>query len=223
MFVEQFLCPEVQDSIEIIARCPRDEAEWFTAGKRKNCSKATKYCKDERVYHCVPNHYLNETVEVCAPWKLIVFGYCVEYNFLGRRVQENYNTNCTQFAVPCPLYYASNEVYKYQGCYELIKSTNSEHVSLSQIEQHSTVNNLNEDKEMIDLEERVDSRHNVPKSKKTDEDNPHILMFYIGAIFLTGIVIPINIHMFIIYRKRNLPRYTNIFYAQQKIGKQCSD
>lgn len=43
---------------------------------------------------------------------MFITGYCVEYSFPARIVQANYNINCTQFTVPCPTYYKSNEVYK---------------------------------------------------------------------------------------------------------------
>ncbi|XP_056013693.1 uncharacterized protein LOC125677135 isoform X2 [Ostrea edulis] len=162
MSAEQLFCPEVQDSIQNVTSCPRNEAEWFTAGKRKNCSKGTKGCTDELVYHCVPNHYQNKTVEVCAPLKLIVFGHCPEYSFLGRRVQENYNTDCTQFDVPCPLFYKSNEVYKYQGCYDVFESTNSKNVSWSLIESRI------KDTESIIPQDRIHSSRNVPNEKRDD-------------------------------------------------------
>lgn len=55
--------------------CPTTKQEWETAAQRKNCNKtaAQQTCSDAKkfVYHCVINVFQNETIEVCAPQKLI--------------------------------------------------------------------------------------------------------------------------------------------------------
>lgn len=60
--------------------CPITKQEWETAAKRKHCDKtaAQQTCSDAKkfVYHCVINGFQDETLEVCAPQKLIT-GTCV--------------------------------------------------------------------------------------------------------------------------------------------------
>lgn len=56
--------------------CPTSTQEWDKAASEKNCSKkaAQQTCTDPKkfLYHCVINGYQNETLEVCAPQKLII-------------------------------------------------------------------------------------------------------------------------------------------------------
>lgn len=55
--------------------CPTTEQEWENAAKLKNCNIMAdqQRCSDAHkfVYHCVINEFQNETLEVCAPQKLI--------------------------------------------------------------------------------------------------------------------------------------------------------
>lgn len=55
--------------------CPTTKQEWETAAIRKNCNNtaAEQSCSDAKkfVYHCVINGFQDETLEVCAPQKLI--------------------------------------------------------------------------------------------------------------------------------------------------------
>lgn len=55
--------------------CPTTKQEWETAAKRKNCDKIatqqTCSVPEKFVYHCVINGFQNETLEVCAPQKLV--------------------------------------------------------------------------------------------------------------------------------------------------------
>lgn len=65
--------------------CPTTKQEWETAAKRKNCDKiATQQtCSDPEkfVYHCVINGFQNETLEVCAPQKLVT-GKLINLHFV---------------------------------------------------------------------------------------------------------------------------------------------
>lgn len=62
--------------IKIVVACPTSKQERETAAKNMKCNKfaAGKNCKDKlNEYHCVINEYTNETLEVCAPNR-IIFG-----------------------------------------------------------------------------------------------------------------------------------------------------
>lgn len=120
-------CPVSPSTVKIVGDCPDSEGEWRLAAARKNCSAHASQCAEpERLmYHCVINAFVNETLEVCAYRRNIVFGYCAEYSFGANRIQENYKTVCSSFLQnPCPIgYYNSTQAYKYPGCYELTKKT----------------------------------------------------------------------------------------------------
>lgn len=69
-------CEEAVESVERVSYCPRTKKEWDTAATRKDCSRlagrqACTYPENFR-YHCVINGYRTETLEVCAPRKLII-------------------------------------------------------------------------------------------------------------------------------------------------------
>ena len=68
----------IQSKIAVKA-CPTSKEDWESAARKKNCAKlaSLQNCTtpDNFKYHCVINSYRNETVEVCAPRKLII-GYC---------------------------------------------------------------------------------------------------------------------------------------------------
>lgn len=56
--------------------CPTTKQEWEAAAESKNCDKTAAqqtclYDAKKFVYHCVINGFQNETLEVCAPQKLI--------------------------------------------------------------------------------------------------------------------------------------------------------
>lgn len=55
--------------------CPTNNQEWESAAKLKNCkiTAAKQNCSNAEifVYHCVIDGFENETLEVCAPQKLI--------------------------------------------------------------------------------------------------------------------------------------------------------
>lgn len=77
-------CPEAVRSIQLVEKCPSSEEEWKDGASNKNCGKLAKRqnctIADEFLYHCVINAYINETLEVCAPKRLIHGkGYEVNY------------------------------------------------------------------------------------------------------------------------------------------------
>lgn len=119
-------CSVSRSTVQAVDDCPDTEEQWREAAVRKNCSVYASHCDEPRslVYHCVINAFVNQTLEVCAYSRIIVSGYCTEYNLGGNIIQQSFRTNCTQFTKnPCPLGYQSTDAYKYPGCYELTKKT----------------------------------------------------------------------------------------------------
>lgn len=86
---------------------------------KQNCSSTANH---QFQYHCVINELRNALLEVCALNRTI-FGYCSEYNTMGKVIQEHYGAQCTTHELPCPVLYNSAESYKYQTCYHLAKGT----------------------------------------------------------------------------------------------------
>lgn len=118
-------CRESAGTVRTVDHCPTDSESWEIAAKSMNCDAIKHNCSQSSdihhfQYHCVINAWINETLEVCALNRLI-FGYCTEFNVMGRVIQENYRANCRNFDPPCPPYYDSAEAYKYQSCYQLVK------------------------------------------------------------------------------------------------------
>lgn len=70
-------CPEAVATVEIVPSCPDSKEAWDIAARRKNCSGTAARQKCTKVenfkYHCVINGFRNNTLEVCAP-KRIIFG-----------------------------------------------------------------------------------------------------------------------------------------------------
>lgn len=68
-----------------VESCPNNNQEWENAAKLKNCNitAAQQKCSDADifVYHCVINGFENETLEVCAPQKLIT-GILIDLHFV---------------------------------------------------------------------------------------------------------------------------------------------
>lgn len=122
-------CPVSPLTVQIVEDCPNSEQKWMELARRKNCTAYASQCDEPQrlVYHCVINEYANQTLEVCAYGRIIVSGYCTEYNYIGNRIQQNFRTNCSSFTQnPCPSGYPSNESYKYPGCFKLAKGTSKE-------------------------------------------------------------------------------------------------
>eukprot|EP00105_Crassostrea_gigas_P038044 XP_019922192.1 PREDICTED: uncharacterized protein LOC105326851 isoform X1 [Crassostrea gigas] len=120
-------CEESAKTVRYVDKCPEDLKSWEKAAKdmncesiEHNCSKTVSKGNHRFQYHCVINAWMNATLEVCAPNRTI-FGYCTEYNVMGRVIQENYDANCTTHDPPCPAIYNSTDAYKYQTCYDLVR------------------------------------------------------------------------------------------------------
>lgn len=63
-----YSCEDSKLTVEIVKECPNSEKEWKKAAARKNCEEYARRCdqRNDFVYHCVINTYVNETLEVCA-------------------------------------------------------------------------------------------------------------------------------------------------------------
>lgn len=86
-FVQQFtaqenqICQDAVFDINIVQSCPTSKEEWNRAAYDKNCTELAQRnnCTpvSERLeYHCVINTFKNETLEVCAPAR-VIFGNVV--------------------------------------------------------------------------------------------------------------------------------------------------
>lgn len=65
----------MQDLVKVVKSCPKSRKEWDIAASKKNCEIPMLCMKSEEpyLYHCVINGFRNETLEVCAP-RRIIFG-----------------------------------------------------------------------------------------------------------------------------------------------------
>uniref|UniRef100_A0A8W8JF10 Uncharacterized protein n=1 Tax=Magallana gigas TaxID=29159 RepID=A0A8W8JF10_MAGGI len=116
-------CEKSALTVRYVENCPTDSSSWKNAAKKMNCESIEQRCSDEHhrfQYHCVINAWRNATLEVCALNRTII-GYCTEYSINGTVIQDNYGADCTKFDPPCPSSYNSEEAYKYQTCYDLVR------------------------------------------------------------------------------------------------------
>lgn len=121
-------CQEAVNSVQIVESCPTLETEWAAAARKKNCSRIAMQQDCSLVelfqYHCVVNGYRNETLEVCAP-RRIIFGHCVEFNVPGGVIQDQLSTPCNNIFPKCDGIYESVTAYKYPDCYQLVYNNKS--------------------------------------------------------------------------------------------------
>lgn len=112
-------------TVRYVEKCPTNSTSWEIAAEKLNCKSIEQNCsrtgRDQFQYHCVINAWMNATLEVCALNRTII-GYCAEYSINGTVIQDNYGADCTKFNPPCPSSYDSAEAYKYQTCYDLVRS-----------------------------------------------------------------------------------------------------
>lgn len=122
--IEARYCPEAIGSIENVLSCPTLKQEWDTAASKKNCSRLASHqnCSsaEQFKYHCVINGFRNETLEVCAPSR-IIFGHCVEFNLLGGVIQDQMSSPCNNIFPKCDAIFRSTDAYKYPDCFDLVE------------------------------------------------------------------------------------------------------
>lgn len=73
-FQTEEACFQSIPTISIVDHCPKDFSEWMIAKDIKQCYWISQKCtKPERFeYHCLPDRYHKQFIEVCAPTKWIV-------------------------------------------------------------------------------------------------------------------------------------------------------
>lgn len=69
-------CEVTRSTKQVVDGCPDSEEKWRKRAAIKNCAAFASQCAEpERlVYHCVINHYVNQTLEVCAYAQYILSG-----------------------------------------------------------------------------------------------------------------------------------------------------
>ncbi|XP_061192268.1 uncharacterized protein LOC133200495 [Saccostrea echinata] len=114
-------CPTSLDTTRIANHCPTNQDAWFRRERMFNCSSHKQNCTNPEffVYHCIPNAWQNESIEVCAIRTTIIGWKCPEFNFGGKMVQEHNKGNCRL----CPFQYNSTDAFKYRECFEFEKDS----------------------------------------------------------------------------------------------------
>lgn len=163
-------CQEAVNSVQIVESCPTLETEWAAAARKKNCSRIAMQQDCSLVelfqYHCVVNGYRNETLEVCAP-RRIIFGHCVEFNVPGGVIQDQLSTPCNNIFPKCDGIYESVTAYKYPDCYQLVYNNKS--VSIT-----TTI-------------ESIPNAEPIPNA----ESSWDVLMIFTAAVIFTMVIISI--------------------------------
>nr|XP_034317812.1 uncharacterized protein LOC105318069 [Crassostrea gigas] len=102
--------PENQDTtvVQKVSSCPITKEIWIEERKAKNCSSINVTLK----YHCLLNHWRNQSYVLCGKDTDIIGYFCPEYDERRGQIQENYDLKC----IECPIKYNSSDVYKYTAC-----------------------------------------------------------------------------------------------------------
>ncbi|XP_078319143.1 uncharacterized protein LOC144620906, partial [Crassostrea virginica] len=117
-FLQTNECTEsVAATATTVLSCPSNAKEWDERSLKKGCSQIKHTCRSFK-YHCVVNSWLNETIEVCAPVRIIVGKTCAEYNSGGKTIQRNLKVDCKE----CPDVYSSVKSFLYQKCYKHVQN-----------------------------------------------------------------------------------------------------
>lgn len=98
--------------VQKVSSCPSTKGKWLTDATTKNCSSRSITFK----YHCLLNHWRNQSYVLCGEDKYIIGFYCPEYDERRGRIQENYKVQCKELNHSCPIKYNSSAVYKYPVC-----------------------------------------------------------------------------------------------------------
>lgn len=130
--------------------CPISKSERDIAASKKNCEQlaAKALCRTSKktyLYHCVINGFRNQTLEVCAP-RRIIFGHCTEYNVAGGVIQRQATAKCNSTFPKCANSYYSTEAYKFPDCYELVYIKQDSKTMTVQTEESTTTSRPDETK-----------------------------------------------------------------------------
>lgn len=118
-YVNAVSCSYSTPTITTVKKCPMNEVEWEREKERKQCHLIIQNCTHAKKfqYHCLPDKSIGTYLEVCAPILQTVGHYCPYYDTELKEIQLNYEQPCNEHSNPCPNFYLSNLVHKYQDCY----------------------------------------------------------------------------------------------------------
>lgn len=102
-----------------VASCPATAEEWKKQAKIWNCESIITTVHITLKYHCLLNHWRNETLEFCGEEKPIIGHYCPEFNQRGNRIQESWDKKCIDSKPSCPFKFISSDVLNYPDCLKL--------------------------------------------------------------------------------------------------------
>lgn len=180
-------CSISRYTVEIVDNCPDNESKWKAAAARKNCAAYASQCNkpEKLVYHCVLNTYANRTLEVCAYAQNIVLGFCTEYSAKENMIQQNFGLFCLTFKkTPCPIFYRSDEAYKYIGCFQQARRVTTVNSSLKSINVPGDVISVNTTS-IIPFKTDV----NVPRKEQRTTPNTAFIWKYLGPVILIVLII----------------------------------
>eukprot|EP00105_Crassostrea_gigas_P004584 XP_011417834.1 PREDICTED: uncharacterized protein LOC105321267 [Crassostrea gigas] len=99
--------------------CPSTAEKWNARAEKVNCKSMLSTVNVTLKYHCLVNHWGNESVELCGEESEIIGHSCPEFNQGGNRIQEKYKHKCNHSDPPCPFKFYASEVFKYPSCIKL--------------------------------------------------------------------------------------------------------
>lgn len=99
--------------------CPSTAEKWNARAEKVNCESMLSTVNVNLKYHCLVNHWGNESVELCGEESEIIGHSCPEFNQGGNRIQEKYKHKCNHSDPPCPFKFYASEVFKYPSCLQL--------------------------------------------------------------------------------------------------------
>lgn len=99
--------------------CPSTAEKWNARAEKVNCESMLSTVNVTLKYHCLVNHWGNESVELCGEESEIIGHSCPEFNQGGNRIQEKYKHKCNHSDPPCPFKFYASEVFKYPSCLQL--------------------------------------------------------------------------------------------------------
>lgn len=103
--------------------CPSTAEKWNERAEKINCESMLSTVNATLKYHCLVNHWGNESIELCGEESEIIGHSCPEFNQGGNRIQEKYKHKCNNSDPPCPFKFYASEVFKYPSCLKLTFTT----------------------------------------------------------------------------------------------------
>ncbi|XP_078341372.1 uncharacterized protein LOC111108757 isoform X1 [Crassostrea virginica] len=104
---------------------PGNISLWIEESKKLNCYhhlSSDDPKMQEKVYHCLPSSFLNETVEFCGRNVPVEAGKCPVYSYAFSQNVGPHAHNCSKFSSGCPkAQYFSKDAYKYPECLKINK------------------------------------------------------------------------------------------------------